>query len=199
MTTKTKTIRPDVRLHCAFTDSTGNRYGGSLYAHFEARVVILSPERWGEDKGRIRPHDPDSYEVENPGPDRELTGFRVTAQIDDHTPEFYGFHVGFEPEHAGLADLDQAKRFVRVLTRVERKREALTAEYGYPRNIVQLMTYVASALGLSGQPFTRALGDQPDIEGSGVRSMNADSLRWWLADQVKAWRVRYGLTVSEDA
>jgi hypothetical protein len=194
--TKPKTpAAPPLLLHCTFRDAARDTYGDmTKYAHFEAEAFILAPERFGPDKNMLRLRDPDDAEFGSPL--RELSGFQVTAQIDDVSPDFYGLHIGFRPRYGGLADLDQARRFVRVLGRVDRARTRLEDQVGRAQDIPQTMAYLARGLGIKdAHPFTCPLDGRDDINGIGARYLDTDQLRWWLTGQVKEWRKRYGLTL----
>jgi hypothetical protein len=190
MTTKTTT---DLRLAVRFEDSPYNGWG-SKYAHVYVSPVVMARGKYGDQ--RYDAHDVDSYDIDVPASVSALKGLRVQAQIDDTSGHWYAYRVHFDIDQL---DLREAERALPVLRRIDRKMTALSDQFGHPRDLVQFLAHFANALGLSGKPFVTRVTDDADYEGHGHRSRDVDSLRYWLDDQVKTWRERHGITVTEDA
>src|SRR5260370_31347445 len=124
-----KAEKPDVRFYVEVVDSAGNRLGGSQYGNFYARAMILAPDRFAE-RNPYTLHDPDSYSIPDPGAGyRALAGLEISAQCDDSARDFYGWSVPHPRDRVTLAD---AENMIKVLRRVDKRAEALKAEYGYP-------------------------------------------------------------------
>lgn len=89
----------------------------------------------------------DSGSSWDPGP---LDGFGFEVQADKEKHTFYGWEfkgLGFFPSY--LKDpvtLDQAKRYVKVLTPLGKKVQKLNEQFGYPRDFADHLTRVAAAL-----------------------------------------------------
>ena len=180
----------DLRLHVRFEDSPYNSFG-DRYSHVHVMPVIMARGKYGRQE--FTAWDVDSYELDDvPAPVRALKGLKVRAQMDDHSREFYAYRVMFADADVTLQD---AERMLPVLRRLDKKMTALSDRFGYPQNLETFLSHLADALGITGQPFVRRVTDDQDYEGHGHRSMDTDSLRWWLADQVKTWRERYGIPV----
>jgi hypothetical protein len=116
--------------------------------------------------------------------------------MDDRSGYFYGYRVHFDIDQLTL---DEGERALPILRRLDKRMTALSDQFGHPRDLVQFLAHLASALGLTGQPFVTRVNDDADYEGHGHRSRDVDSLRYWLDDQAKAWRERHGITVTEGA
>ena len=197
--TDTPAAGPPLRLHCTFRDAARDSAGMTKYAHFDVEAVILAPDKYGPDKRRLAPLDPDDAAWDDPV--RELSGLRYTTQMDDDSAlsggGWYCGQLGFRPKYGGLADLDQARRFAKVLGRLDRATRKLEGQFGRPADEAARMAYLARALGIKdSHPFTVPLDGGDDMHGIGARPMDADQLRWWLHGQVAEWRKRYGLAAA---
>jgi hypothetical protein len=145
-------------------------------------------------------HAVDSYSLDVPDGIRALAGLSIRAQMDECTArkpgeEWYAYRLAFSVENLTLAEAD---RIHPVLRRISTRMDALAAKFGYPRDLVMFLSHLADALRIAdGQPFVRGVPADQDVEGHGHRSMNPDSLRWWLNDQASAWRERYSITLAD--
>ena len=185
MTVKTTV---DLRLAVRFEDSPYNSFG-DRYAHVYVMPVIMARGKYGRQEHTA--WDVDSYELDDvPATVRALKGLKVRAQMDDHSPAFYGYRVHFDVDQV---DLREAERILPILRRIDKKMTALSDRFGYPRDLETFLSHLADALGLSGQPFVRRVTDDHDFEGTGHRSMDTDSLRYFLNGQAREWRERYGI------
>jgi hypothetical protein len=188
MTSTTSKAAVDLRLAVRFEYRRGyDSIGDSSYAHVYADPVVIARGRYG--KQEVSAWNVDSYEIELPEAVRALHGFRVSAQTDDRSRlRFYGYD---QPGYAlPEIPLRTAEKMLPVLRRLDRKLTDLNSRFGYPADLPAYLARVADALLPRGTvyPFVRLLTEgEPDFEGSGHRSMDADSLRMWLGDQVKAW------------
>jgi len=195
MTAKT-TGKPDLRLHVRFEDSPYNSFG-TRYAHVYVMPVIMARGKYG--KQEYDAWDVDSYEIEEPpAAVRALRGLRVKAQMDDHDTSWYAYRVHFQAEYDQVS-LHEAERILPVLRRLDKKMATLADRFGYAQNLETFLTRLADALGITGKPFVRRVPANQDYEGTGHRSMDADSLRWWLQDETNKWRERYGITAGADS
>lgn len=187
------TPKPDLRLHTEFADSTANRINwGSMYAHVHIRPVVLARGQYGAREWGA--WDPDSYEYAGRTEAlRALSGLEISAQIDNSSEaqDWYGYHV----RYAGTdVDLAKAEQILPVLRRINKRMTAQRDTYGWPRDFPAFAAHFAAALvPRVRSPFIRRVPDDHDIEGTGYRSTNAEGLRYWLDDEVKAWREKYGV------
>jgi hypothetical protein len=179
----------DVRLYVRFEDSS---HGGwdSKFAHVYARPMILAHDRYGSHELTL--HDADSYSIEDPGTAvRALHNLTVSAQTDGSHHGFYGYEVTYTPREVTLRT---AETMLPVLRRLDKRMTALADRFGRPQDLAGFLAHLADALGLGGQPFMRPLNaGEADYEGTGYRAMDADGLRWWLADETAKWRERHGI------
>ena len=190
-TTKTTV---DLRLHVRFEDSPYNSFG-DRYSHVYVMPVIMARGKYGRQE--FTAWDVDSYELDDvPATVRALKNLRIKAQMDDRNREFYAYRVHFDVDQV---DLREAERILPILRRIDKKMTALSDRFGYPRDLETFLSHLADALGITGRPFVRRVTDDQDYEGHGHRSMDTDSLRWWLADQAREWRERYGIAAPDAA
>jgi hypothetical protein len=185
-----KTSPADVRLYVRFDDSRYGGYDSDRFAHVTAQPLILARDRYGNHELTL--HDPDSYGIEDPGAAvRALKGLTVRAQTDGSSHGFYGYEIVYKLDEVPLRT---AETMLPVLRRLDKKMTALADRFGRPQDLAGYLAHLADALGLGGQPFMRPLNaDEADYEGTGYRAMDADGLRWWIADETAKWRERHGI------
>jgi hypothetical protein len=125
---------------------------------------------------------------------------RVTSQIDNTSRGFYGIRVEYEPS-GGTVDLRDVETMLQPLRRVAKGMDKLAETFGRPQDLPAFLAHFAHVLiPKQPRPFMRAVtytGHDDDYEGSGYRSMEPDVMRWWIDDQLKAWRERNGISVPE--
>ena len=189
----------DLRLHVMFEDPHYNRnsWDGSRFAHVYVTPVVIARGKFGD--RRCEAFQVDSYEIDVPDSVRALKGLKIRAQMDESSAArgedgWYGYRLAFACEELTLAESD---RIAPVLRRLSKRMEATADQFGYPRTLVQFLSHLVNALGLKGQPFARSVGTDDDYEGTGQRSMNVESLRYWLDDRAKDWRAKYGIETAD--
>jgi hypothetical protein len=187
----------DVRIYVQF--EKGQHYSGSCdYAHFTARPLVWGCENYGDRDGAPSLFSPDSYSIDVPQKTRELSGLEISGQIDERPNSvWYGWHVGYRKH---LIELRDAESVLRVLRTVDRSMRKISEEYGAPVDMAAYVTHAVKTFTsrANRRVYMRDLRpDEPDFDGTGYRSMDTDALRWWLADQVMAWRKERGHDVSE--
>jgi len=192
----TKTIKTDVDLRLFVRVESSNSFG-DRYAHVYVQPVVLARGKFGRQE--YDAYDVDSYEIDGvPEGVSALKGLRVKAQMDTSTARgaspWYAYRVHFD---GGQVDVREAERILPILRRLDKRMTVLSDRYGYPRDLETFLAHLADALGLTGQPFVRRVDAEADYEGHGHRSMTVDSLRYWLQDQVKAFRERYGIETAD--
>lgn len=169
--------KADVRLTVSVKDDTF----GSPCMTFRADVAVMTGE------GLRNP-------VWHDYSDRPADAFdslAVTAQCD-RRGEFYGYQVRYLQPYD--VSLQRAESMVKVLRKVRRHLEQLTAKYGAVTDLASFTARVADAIGASGRPFGWRVPREKDFDGSGYRWADTDGLRYWLNDQVRAFRARHGAT-----
>lgn len=177
--------KPDVRFILELKDDhMAESIGGSyLIATFEAAIDVPG-------EGLTFPQ----YRDE---PGRELVGLIIRAQLDRCAGTFYGFRPTFKPFEVTLENVASMKA---VLERIDRKVRALNDRFGYPHDLAAYMGYVAEALGVTDrQPFCRRVSGSADMNGTGKRWMDVDSLRSHLDTEATAWRTKHGYTITAAA
>lgn len=128
------------------------------------------------------------------GPGGQYANFIVRAQMNAGAgPEFYGYGVRFDP--GGEIDLNRAESMLKVLRALERKLKDLSDRFGYPVGFAGYMAHVATAIGMPDHCF----GRRSEMSHDGYSWNDANGLRWWLAEQVKAWRKANGYDNEERA
>ena len=189
-----KTAPADVRFYVQVTDSDGNCFGGSQYAHFTARAMVLARESHGQSDATypLTLHAPDSYSI--PGNARELAGLEITAQMDESSRDWYGWSVHYSRDQV---DIRGAEEIVKVLRKITRKMDAIAAEYGRPTDLAAFCAHAVKAITAQGKPFMRPVKPEHDYESSGYRSMDVDSLRWFIQQETAEWRKLHGIEISD--
>jgi hypothetical protein len=176
MTVKTENIRMLV------TVAERDSYGSDHYLHFTGRLVV---QHDGELRGA------DRYAER----ERGLQDLTVTAQRDTSAKHFYGFEVSYREPYS--VRLEDAELMVKVLRKIRRRMDQLREKWGYPTDIAMFAAHAMSALTAAPQPFLRRVPPERDFAGTGYHAMNADGLRWFVADEVAKWEKERGIR-SED-
>lgn len=189
-----KPEKADIRFFVEVRDSSGNGYGGSQYAHFTARAMVLARESHGQSDA-VYPldlHAPDSYSI--PVNARELARLEITAQLDETSREWYGWSVHYDRTSVDLRD---AEEIVKVLRKIQRKMDAIAGKYGRPTDLASFCGHAVMAVTDNGRPFMRTVPPERDYEGYGYHSMDVDALRWHINSETQEWRKRHGISVSD--
>ena len=184
--------KADVRFYVQVSDSSGNRFGGSQYAHFTARCMILARENYGGRQGQLDLFAPDSYNV--PINARDLTGLEITAQLDETSRDWYGWSVHYNVDKVTLRN---GEEMIKVLRRIERQMNKITAEYGRPTDLASFCAHAVKAVTSQGQPFMRPVKAEHDYESTGYRSMDVDTLRYFIDSETQAWRKSHGIDIAD--
>jgi hypothetical protein len=117
--------------------------------------------------------------------ERGLDNLGVTAQasVGIGTEHFYGYELEYlEPYTVNARRLDAMSKTMRRLTA---KLEKMAATLGSPEDLPAFMARVAVALGITKAPFMVLVDADHDFQGTGYREMDADTLRYWIGEQLK--------------
>lgn len=160
---------------------------GDPFLRFTANIAVMT------DDGLRNPQ----FSAWNHGdPGGHLADLTVRAQVSrglDHGG-FYGYRAEFAPYSVNL---DLATSIAKVLRMIERKMEALSARHGSPTDLAAYMAGLSDAIGAAeSQCFGRRTQASHDLDGSGFRWMDTNYLRFYLNEQVDAWRTRHGIVRS---
>jgi hypothetical protein len=182
--------KADVRFYVEVHDSSGNAFGGSQYAHFTARCMILARESHGQSDATypVALHSPDSYSI--PGTARHLAGLEITAQMDESSREWYGWNVHYVRERVELRD---AEEIVKVMRKITKRMDDIASQYGRPTDLGSFCGHAVAAIAGHGSVFMRSVKPENDCEGTGYRSMDVDSLRYHIEDETREWRKKHGI------
>lgn len=188
-----KAEKAEIRFNVTF-DSVDDRIGGSIYGHFTARCYVLAVDKYGS-KGTPGLISPDSYAA--PIDTAPLAGLTITAQMDDSTARgdtaraWYGWRVEYEMNRC--LDLRKAEDAVKVLRKIQRKMDAITAQFGAPGDLSAFCGYAVTAVAGHGRVFTRPVTPEQDYEGTGYRSMDVSGLRDYIDMETQKFREKHGI------
>ncbi len=139
---------------------------------------------------------PGLYDDDHP----ELADLTVTGYLGTDWAHTYGHHVSFgRPTNV---ELDRARSMVKVLGRVERRLERMSAwtatqDYNPPRDYTDYLLRVAKILGI------RRFGTFGERRPNGTRPWvdlgGPDEAAAWLAQQQADYRERYPVRQHEEA
>lgn len=182
--------KPDVRFYVEVHSSKYDSWGGSKYAHFTARAMVLDRETHGQSDAAypLTLHSPDSYSI--PGTARELAGLQVTAQLDETSREWYGWRVAYNRDQVELRD---AEEMIKVLRKIDKRMHDISSQYGQPADLASFCGHAVAAVANLLHAFMRPVDANRDYEATGYRSMDVDSLRYWLQDETAQWRKDHGI------
>lgn len=123
----------DIRLIVRITEDSSF---GEPYLKLATEVVYWNPEedRWENCSSYLTPHDLRGY-----------TDLSITAQADKYDTRLYGRRLAYSQPYR--VELDDAKRMVATLAKVERKLAKLDAELGYAMTTPDFIIRVARAIG----------------------------------------------------
>lgn len=159
---------------------------GDPFLRFRADIVMMT------DEGLRNPQ----FSSWSPDPGSHLADLTVRAQVSrglDHHG-FYGYRAEFAPYSVNL---ELATSIAKVLRMIDRKLEAAAARHGSPVDLAAYLARLSDAIGATeSRCFGRRTQASHDLDGSGFRWMDTDSLRIFINDQIDQWRTRHGIVRS---
>jgi hypothetical protein len=170
------TTKTDIRLLVSI-DNT--RSFGDNYLRFTGTPVIVEASGSLISCGR---HDAPELHP-------ELADFAVTAQNNysaDGEGGFYGFSV--EYRNVFSVDIQRAEQMLKALRRITKHMSQLATRLGYAQDIATYAAYAMDLFVTSNAPFVRHVTEEHDISGKGYRGMDANSLRYWVQDEIAKWQ-----------
>lgn len=191
--------KPDLRIYLRFEESPN--YGdGSRFAHVYASPMILAVGKYASNR-KLDLWSPDASDVGADESVRALDGLRISSQVSNSDPQrLYGYD---RPEYEASrgVDLRRAESMIVWLRKLDREMKKRNDKFGYPQDYPQYLSYLADILcPAQRQPFMRRVTgvdyDQ-DYEGSGYRSMDTSTMRFWVDEQLKSWRERHGIQFAD--
>jgi hypothetical protein len=182
---------PEIRIYVTFEPPSDRYRSGRNYGHIYARPMILGESKFEPGQALFSPG---SYEVE-PRPAakwKALDNLQASAQFDDDSERVYGSSVEYDERPA--VTLHRAEQMILWLRKLDKHMTEISRAFGYPQDFPAYLAHFAQALiPKTPRPFWRDLDGQPDIEGTGYRAMDAESLRWWINGQMTEYRKNAGL------
>lgn len=183
---------PEIRIYVAFAPDDRRYTRDRNYGHVYGRPMILGSSEYEPGRALFSPN---SYEIE-PRPGyrwRTLDGLQASGQFDDDSGRVYGQEI--EYDRRPTTNLREAEEMVVWLRKIDKGMRAVQQQFGYPRDFPAFLAHFAAVLVPKAvQPFWRSLtAEERNIEGTGYRAMDAESVRWWLNEQMAEYRKNAGL------
>jgi len=152
------------------------REDGQTFMHIEARPVLVIG-------GDIRNPNGDSSFVRESG-ERELADLVISCQVE-HYREPYGYRASYG--NVFSVDLERAEAMVKLLRKIDRELNKITAEWGYAESFGAYVTRVAKALGVN-HFMWHIRGQGTMYAENEYRTGDVPAMQAWCAQQVEEWQ-----------